>query len=144
MIFKISQDQAYEVAKLAVEMWQDNTIETLTEEFKDIIKDDNNAIFGYKQDNQIVAFCQVQLRFDYVEGTEYSPVAYLEGIFVKQNYRRQGIARMLVEYAEKWARNKNIKEFASDCEITNLESFEFHKKLGFIETNRIICFTKKL
>ena len=70
MIFKISQDQVYEVAKLAVEMWQDNTIETLTVEFKDFIRDDNNAIFGYKQDNQIVAFCQVQLRFDYVEGTD--------------------------------------------------------------------------
>lgn len=32
----------------------------------------------------------------------------------------------------------------SDCELDNEKSLRFHKKLGFQEANRIICFTKPL
>lgn len=35
-------------------------------------------------------------------------------------------------------------EFAGDSELTNEESRVFHLYIGFEETNRIICFTKKL
>lgn len=35
-------------------------------------------------------------------------------------------------------------EFASDCELTKLDSLAFHKSVGFEEAGRIICFTKKL
>ena len=40
--------------------------------------------------------------------------------------------------------NKKCIEFASDCELTNIESLQFHLAIGFAEANRIICFTKKL
>lgn len=36
------------------------------------------------------------------------------------------------------------KEFANDCEIDSIESFQFHIAMGFTEANRIICFTKEL
>ena len=45
---------------------------------------------------------------------------------------------------EKWAMEIGCKEFASDCEIDNTESLEFHLAIGFTEANRIICFTKQL
>lgn len=35
-------------------------------------------------------------------------------------------------------------EFASDCELDNEDSLKFHLKMGFVEANRIICFTKRL
>lgn len=45
---------------------------------------------------------------------------------------------------ENWAKTMGCKEFASDCELDNEESLQFHLKMGFEEVNRIICFTKKL
>jgi aminoglycoside 6'-N-acetyltransferase I len=36
------------------------------------------------------------------------------------------------------------KELASDTEISNTQSIEIHKKLGFKETERVVCFLKKL
>lgn len=84
------------------------------------------------------------LRKDYVEGTESSPVGYLEGIYVKKEFRKKGIASMLVNACEKWAMEMGCKEFASDCELDNKESLEFHMAVGFNEANRIICFTKQL
>lgn len=47
-------------------------------------------------------FAQCQLRHDYVEGTDSSPVGYLEGIFVKQEHRKQGYAKELLAKCEEW------------------------------------------
>ena len=84
------------------------------------------------------------MRHDYVEGTESSPVGYLEGIYVADRYRKQGAARELLSACESWAKEKGCTEFASDCELSNVQSLQFHLNVGFEEANRIICFTKKL
>ena len=91
-----------------------------------------------------IAFAQCQLRRDYVEGTETSPVGYLEGIYVREDFRRRGVARELLAACEQWARKQGCREFASDCELTNRESERFHRALGFGEAGRISCFVKKL
>ena len=79
-----------------------------------------------------------------MEGTETSPVGYLEGIFIKKEYRNKGYAKELLEECERWAKSMGCQEFASDCEADNSDSFHFHKAVSFTEANRIICFTKKL
>lgn len=106
---------------------------------------DSEAIFflAYVND-ECVGFAQCQLRYDYVEGCSTSPVGYLEGLYVEENYRRKGIAKMLVKNCENWAKASNCLEFASDCELDNKLSQEFHKHLGFEEANRIVCYKKKI
>lgn len=89
-------------------------------------------------------FAQCQLRHDNVEGTDSSPVGYLDGIFVKEEYRKWGYAKELLAACEQWARERGCTEFASDCELSNTGSFQFHIGAGFEEANRVICFTKKL
>lgn len=69
--------------------------------------------------------------------------AILKVFSLKENYRKKGYARELVEDCEKWARKK-CKEFASDCLLENTDSLKFHLAIGFIEVNRIICFKKIL
>jgi aminoglycoside 6'-N-acetyltransferase I len=71
-------------------------------------------------------------------------VGYLEGIYVAENCRGRGYARELLAACEIWAKEKGCREFASDCELNNTQSLNFHLKLGFSEANRIICFTKNL
>lgn len=91
-----------------------------------------------------MGFAQCQLRHDYVEGTETSPVGYLEGIFIREGFRHRGFAKELLQECEKWAKEQNCSEFASDCELTNSDSLQFHLMMGFEEANRIICFKKEL
>ena len=45
---------------------------------------------------------------------------------------------------ENWAGEHGCTEFASDCELTNTTSLNFHLRLGFQEENRIICFKKMI
>ena len=91
-----------------------------------------------------MGFAQCQLRHDYVEGTETSPVGYLEGIYVREGARRHGIARQLISACESWAKAQGCTEFASDCELDNMDSQQFHRAVGFEEANRIVAYVKKL
>lgn len=102
------------------------------------------AVFLALEDGAPAGFAQCQLRRDYVEGTETSPVGYLEAIYVRAGFRRRGVAAALLSACEDWARARGCAEFASDCELDNADSLAFHLGAGFGEANRIICFTKQL
>ena len=132
------------LAKLALLLWPEHTLEELNVEFEVLLQQNEAACFLAYAGDTAVGFAQCQLRHDYVEGTDSSPVGYLEGIFVREEYRHRGIARGLLSACEAWAREQGCTEFASDCELTNTESLKFHLNVGFEEANRIICFTKRL
>lgn len=144
MIRRAKVEDARIVAELAIKMWDSHTIEELGQDFENIIANKESAVFIYLVDNQSVGFAQCQLRHDYVEGTESSPVGYLEGIFVEEEFRHKGYAKQLLKECEKWAKEQGCTEFASDCELGNDASLAFHTKMGFEEVNRVICFAKRL
>jgi len=144
MIYKASFNDLIVVAKMANAMWSNHTLEELEQEFSTIIECENSVVFIMYIKDKAIGFAQCQLRYDYVEGTDSSPVGYLEGIYVKDEYRNKGYAKELLKKCEKWALKKGCTEFASDCELINNTSLKFHLNMGFQEVNRIICFTKRL
>ena len=144
MIRRASVSDALTVAELAVKMWVSHSAAELAEDFRELMASPECAVFIMYAGDAPIGFSQCQLRHDYVEGTESSPVGYLEGIFVDEAHRRQGCARKLLAACEEWAKKMGCSEFASDCELANNESLAFHLKMGFIEANRIICFKKEI
>lgn len=144
MVRRAEKNDISVIADLALLLWSGNSAEDLRNEFAELLSKDSAQIFLKFENNIPVGFAQCQLRNDYVEGTETTPVGYLEGIFIKEDYRERGYAKELLTECEKWAESKGCKEFASDCESDNDVSFRFHKAVGFTEANRIICFAKKL
>ncbi|KAB8135726.1 GNAT family N-acetyltransferase [Gracilibacillus oryzae] len=144
MLIKATLPEAKDAAFLASLLWPGQSLEEFVQEMKDFIENADSAIFLVYSEREAIGFAHCELRNDYVEGTNSSPVGYLEGIYVKENYRQQGIARRLVQACENWAKGKGCQEFASDCELNNKDSLGMHLKLGFEEANRIICFKKKI
>lgn len=144
MIKKANINDVETIASLAILMWKQHTIQDLIDEFSNIISTGKAQFFLKYYKDIPIGFAQCQLRYDYVEGTKSQPVGYLEGIFIKKEYRNKGYAKELLSEYEKWAQKQGCSEFASDCELSNLTGFNFHINMGFIETNRIICFTKQL
>ena len=144
MIRKATKQDIEHLTGLALRLWPEHIYGELRQKVGEILSCPDAAFF-LAFDNEIpVGFAQCQLRRDYVEGTKSSPVGYLEGIYVAEGFRRQGIAGALLAACEGWAREKGCREFASDCELDNEESLRFHRHMGFEEANRIICFAKKL
>ncbi|MEM0896203.1 MAG: aminoglycoside 6'-N-acetyltransferase [Verrucomicrobiota bacterium] len=95
------------------------------------------------EDGVAIGFAEMALR-NLVDGCRTSPVGYLEGIYVKPEYRGRGIARILLNHAEQWAISKGCTEFASDTEIQSVESQSFHRNMGFEETFRLVLYRKEL
>lgn len=143
MVKKVNFDELHSAAELASCVWNCSK-EKLYEEFKASINKKGVVFFLAYAASIPVGFAQCKLRYDYVEGTKTSPVGYLEGIFVKEEYRKKGYAKELLAACEQWAKAQGCSEFASDCELDNSESLIFHLKNGFNEANRIVCFKKVL
>ena len=91
-----------------------------------------------------IGFIEGSIRADYVNGTESSPVGFVEGVYVTPAWRRKGVARQLYAAIGDWARARGCHELASDALLENEGSQHAHRALGFRETERVVYFTKKL
>lgn len=130
---------------LVAKLWPDFNPRDFQTLFAAICRSPRQSSFLCRNEaGKAIAFANISLRVDYVEGSESSPVGYLEGIFVDEAHRKQGVARLLVAEAEKWAAGKGAREFASDTEQRNLKSQAFHKALGFRVADTIVHFIKPI
>jgi aminoglycoside 6'-N-acetyltransferase I len=141
MLIQVSNEYEKAWAELCVALWQDDSLDDWIQEGRE---KSFEGEYLYLINGEAVAFLSLSLRHDYVEGTDSSPVGYLEAIYVKPDYRNQGIAKELVAFAKKWSIEKGCTELASDCELHNDNSRKFHNKIGFEEANTIVCFTMDL
>lgn len=99
---------------------------------------------AYSSSREAIGFAEASLRSDYVNGTESSPVAFLEGLYVVPSARRKGVAASLVAAVADWARGAGCRELASDAVLENSISHVVHRALGFEETERVVFFRKQL
>ena len=109
-----------------------------------ILRSPSNTAFGAFDQKQPVGFAEAGLRTDYVNGCVISPVVFLEGVFVEHAFRRQGIARILIETLETWAKGAGCSELASDTDLGSPVSQRLHESLGFVETERVVFYRKLL
>jgi aminoglycoside 6'-N-acetyltransferase I len=98
----------------------------------------------YDAQRQPIGFIEGSIRGDYVNGTESSPVGFVEGVYVVPAWRRKGIARLLFDAIGDWARARGCRELASDALIDNEVSQRAHRALGFRETERVVYFARPL
>ena len=135
-------EEISDLVQLAKNIYDGSTEQELYQEFLECLKDSKSELLLFKENRIMIGFAQFQIRTDYVEGTSSSPCGYLEGVFVLEGHRRQGIAKKLVEAGEQWCKEQGCVEIGSDCHIDNLESFKFHQQIGFREVSRNIHFVK--
>ncbi len=105
---------------------------------------DRIALMAFDEDGAAVGFAEATIRRDYVEGCATSPVAFLEGIYVKPDTRHQGFAKALAEAVGEWGKTRGCTEYASNALLDNDDSHQFHAAIGFEETERVVFFRKEL
>jgi aminoglycoside 6'-N-acetyltransferase I len=95
-------------------------------------------------ERHVVGFLEVDLR-SHADGCNPSrPVGYIEGWYVAENYRHQGVGKKLVAAAEDWARGHGCIEIASDTWIDNEVSQRAHEALGYQVVDRCVHYRKLL
>lgn len=144
MKYTFYEDKYYEgYKKLVLLLWPDIELEEIDMLINEH-KTTKDRIILVLNDNNPIGFINSSVRTDYVEGQDEGPVGYIEGIFVLKEYRKQNIAKTLVEEAIKYFKTLNIKEIASDSEMDNEASYHFHKAIGFPEPTLIRHYIKKI
>jgi aminoglycoside 6'-N-acetyltransferase I len=102
------------------------------------------ALIAFDDDGRAIGLAEATLRHDYVNGTDSSPVGFLEAWYVAADHRGRGVGRALIAAVEAWTRERGCSELASDALLDNTGSHAAHAACGFEETERVVYFRKVL
>jgi aminoglycoside 6'-N-acetyltransferase I len=140
----------HDLAAMCALLWPSSSIEEQRAELAPILLSGTYgtlpiAIFlSQSDDGAFTGFIQVGLR-SHADGCDFAhPVGYIEGWFVYESFRNQGIGRALMHVAEEWARVHGCREMASDSLINHQISIDTHQALGFEIVDRCVHFRKTL
>lgn len=132
-------------AGLRTALWPEDDAVSHAAEIRDsLVRDDMVAFLAIDGQDRVQGFAEATLRHDYVNGTESSPVGFLEGWYVAPEARGTGAGRALVAAVEQWTRERGCSELASDALLDNEASHRAHVACGFGETERVVYFRKRL
>ncbi len=143
-IITARKEHLEELLTMAVDLWPDQNYESLKAIFLEILSAEKFKILLFRESGEGAGFIYLSIRTDYVEGSESSPTGYIEGIYVKPDFRRKGISRKLLQAGEAWIKSRNCTQIGSDTSLDNTVSYDFHTSVGFKEAGRIIAFIKNL
>ncbi|NOT04467.1 MAG: GNAT family N-acetyltransferase [Anaerolineales bacterium] len=140
---RVTQEDKAEWFRMRKGIWPDAPDEYMTFDMDDILADDDYMVIFACDGDRPIGLTEARIR-DYGEGCETSPVGYLEGWFVQEEYRGKRIAGMMTQAAENWIREKGCTEVASDTWLDNESSIRAHVNMGYYEVERLVHFVKQL
>lgn len=139
-----------QLARLREALWPESSAEEHAKELLGILDGEGfgtmplTELIAEESNGALVGFLEVGLR-SHADGCDVSrAVGYVEGWYVAESFRRQGIGRKLMAAAEHWARQQGCMEMASDALLGNDVSELAHEALGFAVVDRCIRFRKTL
>ena len=140
---RVTQEDKAEWFRMRKGIWPDVPDNYMTFDMDRLLANvDYFVIFACDGDRPI-GLTEAGIR-DYGEGCETSPVGYLEGWFVQEEYRGKRIAGIMTQAAENWIREKGCTEVASDTWLDNEPSIRAHLNMGYREVERLVHFVKRL
>ena len=144
IIRRAMQADKPEWLRMRLLLWPDGTPEGFAREMDVLLADPLTPVFVAARSNgKLGGFLEAGTR-KYAERCESSPVGYIEGWYVDEDLREQGIGKALVHAAEEWARSQDLTEMGSDTWLDNEVSIQAHLKMGYEEAERLVHFAKKL
>ncbi len=132
-------------AAMRLQLWPDCGAEENAEDVASLA-DPRGAlrvVFLAFSDGRAVGFAEISER-SIVAGAGQQPAAYLEGWYVEQGFRRQGVGSAMVGAAVDWARQQGYGFLGSDTDLDNRVSQHAHEKLGFQESDRAVHYVLAL
>jgi aminoglycoside 6'-N-acetyltransferase I len=128
-------------------LWPDSSAEEHLRELESGLPAVNFVAASFVGDDEresLIGFVEAGLR-SHADGCDpRHPVGYVEGWFVREEFRNRGVGRELIRAAEDWARAQGCVEMASDALIDNHVSQQAHGALGFEVVDRCVHYRKRL
>jgi len=138
------------LAKMQEQLWPEASLEEHRKELDSILPSRLNGtlpmavLVSQGEEGGLTGFIEVGLR-SHADGCDPArPVGFVEGWFVHEARRKQGIGSALMRSAEAWARNQGRLEMASDTWIDDETSLRTHQAVGFEVADRCVHVRKLL
>jgi aminoglycoside 6'-N-acetyltransferase I len=141
-IKEATKDNLEEWVTLRSKLWPPSAEDDFKKEALEILSDPKSSAF-LAFDNSFIGLVEISIH-DYADGCDTRNVGFIEGLYVESDYRRKGIAKLLIKKSFEWFKAKGCKEVASDSLIGNQASIDFHLALGFNEVERVVKFARLL
>ncbi|MDX1476789.1 MAG: aminoglycoside 6'-N-acetyltransferase [Saprospiraceae bacterium] len=132
------------LAEMVCALWPECDAAEERRNYMRVLNSTHEACFLARVKEVMAGFIYLSVRHEHVEGTTGGPVAYLEGVYVKPEYRRMGVGRALVNAGRQWGVQMGCRYYASDAELHNTASLHFHLANRFREVNRVVNFVQEL
>ena len=121
-----TQNISYEVAK-----------ERADKQFNELLPDgletSGHEFFSILYENKFAGYTWFKIDNDERVGS-----CWLYDIYVKENFRRQGIATKLFDHMENYLKEKNIKQLSFHVFAHNQNAIELYKKRNYEVTNLVM------
>lgn len=144
IIRRVTAEDKTEWLRMRQLLWDEVDLAGLENEMDLLLSDPSSPVFVVQRpDGKLGGFLEAGTR-KYADGCDSSPVGYIEGWYIDEDLRGQGLGGALVHEAEDWAREQGCMEMASDTWLDNDVSIKAHLGLGYEEVERLIHFVKTL
>jgi aminoglycoside 6'-N-acetyltransferase I len=131
-------------AEMRIALWPDETLREHAEMTDELLGDGGAwGLIAEARDGIAIGFAEIAVR-KHANGCDTRPVAFLEGIWVKPQFRRRGIGTRLIAHAEEFLARRGFRGLGSDTRIDNQASQAAHVAWGFSETEKVVYFRKLL
>jgi aminoglycoside 6'-N-acetyltransferase I len=132
-----------EYHRMRFALWPHHPEHDLRDEMHSILKGETfyrNELFwavlvAVRDNGSLGGFLELSI-YPKLEAYEESPIGYMEGWYVDEDLRGQGLGRRLVEAAESFLTGEGCQAIASDVEHANKGSQKAHVALGFVESHQ--------
>lgn len=125
---------------MRTELWPDQTAEDMAGWLS---ASAGGTLVAERSGGRLCGFVEVGERA-FAEGCSSGPVAYVEGLWVDADARRDGVGTALLRAAARWAADHGYSEMASDAALDNEASHRTHGRAGFVEAGRSVLYVKPL
>jgi aminoglycoside 6'-N-acetyltransferase I len=143
-VHRASLDDQHEWLRMRQILWPQGSEDEHRAEMKSIITAyDAVVMVCPRPGGGLQGFVEASIR-RHAEGCDTSPVGYVEGWYVDEDVRGQGVGEALIRAIEEWSYARDCRELASDAVVNNAVGIAAHMRVGFEETEHLVHFRKVL
>ena len=111
---------------------QDSNVEIAQKYIADRLTNNESVIFFAEDNDKCIGFTQLYPTFDSVNVRQK---IVLYDLFVREEYRRKGFAKLLMNTAKQYASDNNFGSIELSTGKTNTQGQSLYESLGYIRDN---------
>jgi GNAT superfamily N-acetyltransferase len=131
-IRSINENDAAEIAELSRQLGYPLAVEQISRNIQAVISSDDHDAFVAVCDGKLAGWIGVAQTVM----IESVPYCEINGLVIDEDYRGNGLGRLLVEKARQWAKQKGNQTVRLRCNVVRKEAHLFYEHLGFKETKQ--------